>query len=248
MRTEALAIGAAGRELAAVVHYPAGEAVGAVVFCHGFRGSKEGGGRAAGLADRVAALGLAAVRFDFTPLSPLSRQVAELAAVVAWCRARVAARRVILFGRSMGGSAALGAAAADPAVAGLALWAAPHDLAETFRLALGPGYDRLASGEALDVRDEYGALYLTPDFIRDFANFDLLAAVDAVAGRPLLVVHGDADAVVPLGQALALYARAGEPKELAVIAGADHQFLAGYEAAGAAVLGWLAKMFAAEEG
>ena len=239
---EEFSIGTASGSLAAVLHRPAGDAEWVVVFCHGFRGSKEGGGRAEALTAKVAALGYAAVRFDFTPLGTLSRQVAELAAVVAWCREALGGR-VILLGRSMGGSAALATAAADRRVAGLALWATPHDLDETFRLALGAGYDRLARGEELDVCDEYGALSLTPGFVADFAAFDLLAAVDALAGRPLLVVHGEEDAVVPVRQAREVFARAGEPKELALVPGGDHQLLVGHERATTAVLAWLAKMF-----
>lgn len=241
-KTEEFSIATGSGRLAAVVHRPAGAAECVVVFCHGFRGSKEGGGRAEALASRVAELGYAVVRFDFTSLSTLSRQVAELAKVVAWCR-EVLGGRVILFGRSMGGSAALATAAADGQVAGLVLWATPHDLDETFRLALGEGYDRLARGEDLDVSDEYGALHLTPGFIADFAAFDLLAAVDALAGRPLLVVHGEEDAVVPVRQAREVFARAGEPKELALVPGGDHQLIVGHERAAAAVLAWLAKMF-----
>jgi len=244
-KTEEYSIPAAGGGLAAVVHRPAGgRPEFGVIFCHGFRGSKEGGGRAAGLAAEVAALGLAAVRFDFTPQSPLSRQTAELAAVVDHCR-RAVSPRVILFGRSMGGSAALALAAADRRIAGLCLWSAPCDLAATFRLALGENYDRLARGETVDIADEYGRFQLTPAFIRDFAAFDLPAAVVAISGTPLLIVHGAADAIVPPAQAREMYARANPPKEIVVIPGADHRFLAGYDKASGAVLAWLARTFAA---
>lgn len=41
-------------------------------------------------------------------------------------------------------------------------------------------------------------------------------------GRPLLVIHGDADGVVPWDQGQALYAAAREPRELWTIAGGGH--------------------------
>lgn len=242
-KTEELIIPAPAAGLAAVYHAPAGRPAGCcVVFCHGFRGSKEGGGRAAALADKVAAMGYAAVRFDFTPVQCLSHQVDELTAVAEFCRAKIGGR-LILFGRSMGGSAAVALAARDPAVAGLCLWATPHDLAETFRLSLAAGYARLAAGECISIEDEYGRLELSPAFIGDFARHDLLAGVRALAGRPILVVHGGEDEVVPLSQARELFRQAGEPKELVVIPGGDHRFLNGYPQASAALLDWLGRLF-----
>lgn len=242
-KTENCIVAAGDARLAVVVHRPGDRYTGCtVIFCHGFRGSKEGGGRATALAEKVADLGHFVVRFDFTPNQCLSRQVDELAAVVAFCRANVGGR-LILFGRSMGGSAALAFAAGDRQVAGLCLWATPCDLAETFRLSLGTGYDRLVGGESLDIEDEFGRLRLAPSFVNDFACRDLLACVRLLAGTPILVVHGDEDEVVPVAQAHKLYSQAGEPKECVVIPGGDHRFLRGHSEAAAAVIAWLTRRF-----
>jgi uncharacterized protein len=242
--TEQLAIPGPHAALDAVIHAPGSPDSGHVlVFCHGFRGSKEGGGRAAELAGKAARLGFTVLRFDFTPQEMLSRQVEELGAIVAFCRANLS-RKVILFGRSMGGSAALAFAAADQAIAGLCLWATPWDLAETFRLSLGEGYARLCAGEDFSAEDEWGPLHLTPDFIRDFASYDLLAAARSLAFMPLLVVHGSDDIVVPVAQAKKLFETAYRPKEIVVIPGGDHQFIGSHQAASAAVLVWLSRMFA----
>lgn len=223
----------------AVLHTPVGRGRDlAVIFCHGFRGSKEGGGRAAALASEVAGRGLAALRFDFTPLSLLSVQVEELRTVIEYCRRNVS-RRVILFGRSMGGSASLIAAAADPLVAGLCLWSTPHDLRDTFRLSLGEGYSRLERGETLTVADEFGSVTLTPDFLRDFDRYDLLACAGQLDERPIFIVHGEKDEIVPLRQCEEIFARAAGPKKLCVIPGGDHRFLTGYDQAASALLSWL---------
>jgi len=45
------------------------------------------------------------------------------------------------------------------------------------------------------------------------------------AGCPVLVMHGDADGVVPFSNGRELYARLPEPKRFAVIAGGDHNDL-----------------------
>ena len=237
---EEIAIPAAAGRMAAVLHTPYGPSRGlAVIFCHGFRGSKEGGGRAASLAARVAAMGYVALRFAFTPLRPLSTQIDELRTAVAYCR-RSLSRRIILFGRSMGGSAALAVAAAGKDICGLVLWSTPHDLRETFRLSLRDGYDRLVGGETLSIADEFGRLTLEPAFLRDFDRFDLLGCARLLTGRPILVVHGERDEIVPLRQAEEIYNQATEPKKLVVIPGGDHRFLDGYDLAADAVLAWLA--------
>ena len=217
----------------------------AVIFCHGFRGSKEGGGRASSLAARVAGNGFATLLFDFTPLSLLSVQVEELRAVVSYCRSEVG-DRIVLFGRSMGGSAALAVAAEDKLIGGLCLWSAPHNLHETFRLSLGDGYNRLLGGEQVSIADEFGCVHLTPDFLSDFDRFDLLACAGLVSGRPLLVVHGENDEIVPLRQAAEIIDQAGEPKKMTVVPGADHRFLSGHEQASAALLAWLEASFSAQ--
>ncbi|MDR7867801.1 MAG: alpha/beta hydrolase [Sporomusaceae bacterium] len=217
----------------------------AVIFCHGFRGSKEGGGRASSLAARVAENGFVALLFDFAPLSLLSEQVEELRAVVSYSRREVS-DRIVLFGRSMGGSAALAVAAADRLIGGLCLWSAPHNLHETFRLSLGEeAYSRLLGGEPVSIADEFGHVCMTPDFLGDFDRFDLLACARLVSGRPMLVVHGENDEIVPLRQAVEIFDQAGEPKKMTVVPGADHRFLSGHEQASAALLAWLEAGFSA---
>ncbi len=236
----------AAGELSAILYLPTKSGFDySVIFCHGFRGSKEGGGRASALAGRVAASGFAALLFDFTPFSLLSAQVDELKTVVDYCRREISSR-VVLFGRSMGGSAALAVTADDRLIDGLCLWSAPYDLHETFRLSLGGGYKCLLAGETVNIADEFGRVRLTPDFLHDFDRFDLLACARLVVGRPLLVVHGEKDEVVPLRQAAEIFAQAGEPKKMAVVPGADHRFLSGHEHASEALLTWLAADFPAK--
>jgi uncharacterized protein len=56
-------------------------------------------------------------------------------------------------------------------------------------------------------------------------EFDQLRTTDViarVAPRPQLFVAGDRDSIVPLEMTRALYEQAGDPKELVVIAGAEH--------------------------
>lgn len=227
----------ANKQLAVVAHEGTSEQV--LIICHGFRGSKEGGGRAVALAEEVVKLGLSVIRFDFTPLGPLSQQIEELAAVAAFARREVGSRLVLL-GRSMGGSAALAYTAAQPqGVGGLGLWATPSNLAETFRLALQANYQRLLQGETVQVTDSYGRSSLTPDFVRDFAGYDLLQAARSLKGISVLMLHGTQDEAVPFAQAETLYQQFSGKKELIALPGGDHQLHAFYRETTAAILKWI---------
>jgi len=60
-------------------------------------------------------------------------------------------------------------------------------------------------------------------WLNNFETVSPIHWVDKVSPRPLLLVHGDADEVVPLEHAYRLYQKAREPKELLVIPGARHR-------------------------
>jgi putative redox protein len=225
--------------LAGVLHpAPDPESDAVLVICHGFRGSKDGGGRAIMLADAVAAIGVTVVRFDFTPHETLTQQIAEIGSVVEFCRECIGSR-IFLLGRSMGGSAALAFAAQDGAVTGLCLWATPWNLKETFQLSLGDYYNKLAQGERVVLEDEYGRAHLAPKLIEDMAHYDLLSCVRKIGHTPILILHGDKDEIVPLRQAKDIYQLAAGPKHLTVIEGGDHQFVNHYEQPQRELLNWL---------
>jgi fermentation-respiration switch protein FrsA (DUF1100 family) len=47
--------------------------------------------------------------------------------------------------------------------------------------------------------------------------------VDKISPKPLLLVHGDQDEVVPVAHAEKLFGKAGQPKELVMLPGAGHR-------------------------
>ena len=72
-------------------------------------------------------------------------------------------------------------------------------------------------------------------------GFRLVKPIDYIARispRPLLLVQGSRDDIVSVGDARKLYAKAGEPKSLAIVEGAGHR-LRRDEQAVAIVLDWL---------
>jgi dipeptidyl aminopeptidase/acylaminoacyl peptidase len=58
---------------------------------------------------------------------------------------------------------------------------------------------------------------------RGFETVTPVKWVDKISPRPLLLVHGDADELIPLEHARRLYRKAKEPKELKIIPGARHK-------------------------
>lgn len=235
-----IGIMAGDRQLVAELHQAESEHV--LIMCHGFRGSRSGGGRATALADAVnQQLGISVLRFDFTPVSSLTHQIAEIRAVAAYCRQQIGSQ-IYLLGRSMGGSAALVYSQQAQDVAGLCLWATPADLTSVFYRALGEAFAQLTAGTAVEVSDEYGSVMLQPDLVADFPVYDLPQCVVAIPQTPLLVIHGDQDGVVPVEQARLLYDKSCAAKEMVIVPGGDHQLHDCYAATTQAVVRWLAAL------
>lgn len=76
-----------------------------MIMCHGFRGSMEGGGRAAQLAEEISERHATVVRFNFTRCAKLSVLVDELKCVIDYVRETLDPEYLILLGRSFGGAA-----------------------------------------------------------------------------------------------------------------------------------------------
>ncbi|MGL5207590.1 MAG: alpha/beta hydrolase [Acidaminococcaceae bacterium] len=210
-----------------------------LIIAHGFRGSLEGGGRAKYMADLAGAIAHV-VRFNFNGSQILSRQIEELENVTNYVKHRYEGSSIVLLGRSMGGCASLVAASSDSTIRGLVLWATPNDLHQTFLNSLGKiEYNKLKKGENLYLNDERGELVLTPDFLKDMDQYDLVKLLSEWKKRPLLVIHGDKDETVPLVQGQQSYFLAGLPKRLVVIPNADHSFTNHGHKAAEEVVAWL---------
>lgn len=221
---QTLQIPAGIRQLNAKFHpAPGGAGRPVMVLCHGFCGSADGGSSTE-LASALQQQDMALLRFWFTPHRCLSQQVAEINAVIDYCRRNVS-RKIVLAGRSMGAAAVLAAAARDRNLSGLCLMACPADLPSTFRGILRNDYGRLERGEAVTVIHEGNPVHLTPDFIDDFSRYDLIADIRSLAGLPVLIIHGAADVTVPAEHARRLFDAAGEPKRILLLPDHGHSFI-----------------------
>ena len=112
--------------------------------------------------------------------------------------------RLGLLGSSMGGFISIFKASADFRVKALALWATPAHL-----------------GDKRDVKDAENPP-LGEAFYQDLERYDARQAIKNVGNS--LILHGEADELVPLTQAGELYQSAPAPKHLEVFSGGDHRF------------------------
>lgn len=222
-----------GQILRGFLHHAEGEPGGAaplVMLWHGFTGTKVEPHRVlVGMARRLAASGIAAVRFDFwgsgdsdgdfqhaTP----ETEVEDALAVLAWARAqgRFDSSRLGLIGLSLGGWVSACAAGRDRGVRALCLWAATARIGQRFEASLTP--------EQREHAQQHGWWDMNGNRIgRDFIPMALAVdPTEQVRGHSgaALVVHGARDQTVPPEEGEA-YARAlGCP--LHVIAEGDHTF------------------------
>ena len=205
----------------------AGEKMPAVIISHGFGGSHRSGAQyARALAER----GYVVYCFDFCGGSPGSRsdgstlemslftEQADLEAVIAMVRALdyVDADNLFLLGTSQGG-----------AVSALAAAARPQDIRGM--VLLYPAFVMVDEANArfqsaADIPETYFFMWMEVGraYFEPLLDYDIYAAIAAYA-NDVLLIHGDADSIVPLSyseRAAEVYPSA----RLLTIPGAGHGF------------------------
>lgn len=218
--------------------------VAAVVLAHGYPSDVSAAEAATSalpeLADRIASeMGLLALALAFRGCGAsegnfsLGGWLADLHAAVAHLRSGEHVRDVWLAGYGTGGALALCAAAEDPEIRGVAALGAPAD------------FDDWASHpkRLLEHAREVGIIEQS-DFPQDFDAWSQelreLRAVECaprLSARPLLVVHGSDDDLVPVFDARVLSDAHGAA-ELRIVNGAGHRLRHDPRAV-AMLLGWL---------
>jgi pimeloyl-ACP methyl ester carboxylesterase len=159
-------------------------------------------------------------------LADIDDLTAALDAAVAHARA-TSGGTVYALGHSMGALAALRTCAADPAIAGA--------------VSIATGYGRPAALKALgalgavDLRANYVDGLTLPEVVTQTESV-LDAALEALAGRPVLYVAAERDGMVSRASAEELFMRAPEPKTFATVS-SDHTNAG--EHSRAVVLAWL---------
>jgi len=216
-----------------------------LVLCHGFPSGPRGAAKSAEtypqLADRLAVeAGWTVLTFNFRGTGEsegdfsLAGWMADLQAAVGHLLADDGVAAVWLAGFSTGGSLAICTAAEDERVAGVASLAAPADFSSW---AADP---RRFLDHAREVGVVRGAGFPASfdAWARELREIRASAVVGKIPPRPLLIVHGSADDVVPVVEARQLADAAEAPVELRVLTGAGHRLRHDPRAI-AALIGWL---------
>jgi len=219
--------GHSGAELAARLDLPEGPHLATALFAHCFTCSKDIPA-ARRIAGRLASMGIAVLRFDFTGLghsegefsnTSFTSNADDLRAAASYLEERGMAPD-LLIGHSLGGAAVLRVAGDLASVKGVVTLGAPFD----------PDHVTHNFGDALETIRNDGlaqvdlggrAFTITRDFLDDVAA-ENLAPLIAGMKKALLVLHAPLDAQVDISNASQIFSAAKHPKSFVTLDDADH--------------------------
>jgi dipeptidyl aminopeptidase/acylaminoacyl peptidase len=203
-----------GKKIYGILHLPPNPSPPCVICSHGLFSSKDSE-KFIAIGEAFSAQGIAVIRYDHQgcgesegdlSMTTASSRIKDLEAIVDLALHHpFLDNRLGLLGSSMGGFISIFKAAADPRVKALALWATPA----------------LLEGEKEVIETEEG-VRLQDSFYDDAKGFDAAQAIKGLSN--CLLLHGQADEIVPLAHAETLYRAARPPKHLEVFPGGDHRF------------------------
>lgn len=221
-----------------------------VVICHGFRGTKDNGGKIFAFAEKLQNLGLGVLAFDFSGSGcsegdflniSLSRQADDLRQVIDYVSDKFSLP-IILLGRSFGGSTILVGGAGDSRIAGYIFWSTPVFMHQTFATIIPEEYKLLQQGNTVTINDEAGEYSLHPDLILDFNQHDMDDYLYRIKSIPALIVHAADDEAVDMANALHMQEKLPNCS-LHLMDHAGHRFLDNIVARETITLDWLKMTF-----
>lgn len=213
MRTEKVVFRSEGEKVAGVLHLPEKRDPPCVIASHGLQSSKESEKYVA-LGEQLPARGIALLRFDFRACGEsegsweddtVSRRIADLRSAIDFAGSQTGLGKEFgLLGSSLGGYVTLTVASLYEGTKASVVWSTPFHL----------------DGLRLKGREE-GYPPLGDAFLEDLPKHRLLPLLGAVTN--CMVIHGEADEVVPVDQSWEIFHALGSPKEIHVIESADHR-------------------------
>ena len=216
-----------GSKLAARLDLPDGPVLATALFAHCFTCSKDIPA-ARRISARLAAMGIAVLRFDFTGLghsggefanTTFTSNVEDLIAAAMYLAGRDMAPS-LLIGHSLGGAAVLRARAGIPSVKAVVTLGAPAD----------PGHVAHHFEDALPEIEQEGSAEVTlggrpfrigKEFVDDISETALAPAI-ADLKAALLILHAPRDETVSIDNASTIFLAAKHPKSFVTLDDADH--------------------------
>ena len=219
--------GHSGHALAARLDLPEGAHLATALMAHCFTCGKDIAA-ARRIAARLAALGIAVLRFDFTGLghsggefenTSFTSNVGDLVAASAALSARGMAPS-LLIGHSLGGAAVLRAAGRIASARAVVTIGAPFDPGHVIH-NFGGALERIEAEGAAEVTLGGRPLRIGRGFVEDVRAESLAPAI-AELKRALLVLHAPRDTVVGIENATRIFLAAKHPKSFVTLDDADH--------------------------
>ena len=229
-----------GETLDYTFHDPGNQPRDLLIIGHGVTGNKDRPFVVA-LAEAVANEGMAVLRFSFAGNGAsggdfrdctISKEVEDLNAVVT--AAVNNGYRLTYAGHSMGGAVGVLAASSDDRIR--------HLISLAGMVNTKDFYDREFGEEKPDegCMWEEPSCPLSSTYRNDMYDIGSVASKASEIKVPWLLVHGDADDVVPIEDSREIFALATEPKKIIEIPGANHVFSeAGLAPMSEAVIAWI---------
>lgn len=216
-----------GTQLAARLDMPDGPHQATAILAHCFTCTKDIAA-ARRISQRLAGLGIAVLRFDFTGLghsagefanTSFTSNVNDILAAAAHLRTRDMAPK-LLIGHSLGGAAVLRAAPQIEGIKAVATLNAPFDPAHVLK-AFEADIHTIESEGCAQVKLGHGSFPITDSFLADVSQARLTDAI-AHLHAALLVMHAPRDEVVGIDNATGIFVAAKHPKSFVTLDDADH--------------------------
>jgi putative redox protein len=216
-----------GDTLSGVLHHPAGgEPRSAVIVCHGMESDKNSE-KLVFLSRALAERGVLVLRFDFRYVGEssgkfeditYSGEVEDLQAAYSLIQDRQPGKTAIL-GSSMGGTVALLFTAREPGVAALVTVAAPLHPENFPQRILSPMQIQQWRDQGFTV---YNGQRLNLSLLKDLERINVIEQARKIT-CPVLILHGDADEVVPVEEAFELHSCLNNSNRLFILKDTDHR-------------------------
>ena len=227
--------GHGGDALEARFDRPDGATKAVALFAHCFTCSKDIAA-ARRIAARLAGLGIAVLRFDFTGLghsqgefanTHFSSNVADLVAAARHLEG-LGQPPALLIGHSLGGAAVLAAAADIPSAKAVVTIGAPADPGHVIH-NFGCKIDEIREAGSAQVSLAGRPFTIRREFIEDISAARLTPAIAGLK-RALLVLHAPGDQTVGIENAGEIFGAARHPKSFVTLDNADHLLSRGEDA------------------
>ena len=232
-----------GETLDYTFHNPGNQSRDILIIGHGVTGNKDRPFVIA-LAEAVASEGMAVLRFSFSGNGSsggdfrectISKEIEDLNAVVTAVVNN--GYRVTYAGHSMGGAVGVLAAARDERI--------KHLISLAGMVNTKDFYDREFGEETPDegCMWEEQSCPLSSTYKNDMYEIGSVVSRASEVKVPWLLIHGDADDVVPIEDSRQIFAQANDPKKIIEIPGANHVFSeSGFVPMSEAVIDWIGEI------